>query len=142
MTPKALVRIASILIAIHLAGHTLGHLGWDKPEDPKMKEVVTAMKTHKAEFMGAVKSMGDYYNGYSLMIFGLFGMTMLILWFAGDFIHEHSAIAKRILIPIGITYLYFGIVEFIAFFPFAAGTSLLAGILTLLAVLMKPRARN
>lgn len=142
MTPKTLLRIASILIAIHLAGHTLGHLGWDKPEDPKMQEVVTAMKTHEAEFMGAVKSMGDYYNGYSLMIFGLFGMTMLILWFTGNLIDQQPAIAKRILVPIGIAYLYFGIVEFVSFFPFAAATSLLAGILMLVAVLMKPKVRQ
>ena len=142
MTPKLLLRIASILVAIHLAGHTIGHITWDKPEDPKLQEVVTEMKTHKAEFMGAVRGMGDYYNGYSLMMFGLFGMTVIILWVASGFINEQRSIARKVLIPIGLTYLFFGIVEYISFFPFAAGTSFVAGALILVAVLMNAKKRS
>jgi hypothetical protein len=134
MKSKILLRLAAILILIHLLGHSVGHSGWDKPEDPKMKEVVAAMKGYSAEFMGATKSMADYYNGYSLIIFGLYIMTILILWFASGFIDAQRSIATKILWPIGVTYVAFGIIEYIAFFPFAAAMSFFAGVLTLLAI--------
>ena len=133
MKAKLLLRIAAGLILVHLLGHTVGHLTWDSPEDPTMKEVVTSMKSHKADFMGATKSMADYYNGYSLMIFGLFGMTILLLWFISGFVNDQRQIANRLLLPIGVVYLFFGITEYIYFFPFAASMSFLAGLLTILA---------
>ena len=112
MKAKVLLKIAAGLILIHLFGHGVGHKDWDKPTDPKMMDVVTAMKSHQGEFMGAVHSMADYYKGYSILIFGLYGMSIAILWFASGFVHEHPAIANKILYPIGIAYLFFGIVEY------------------------------
>ena len=137
MNSKVLLRIAAALVLIHLLGHSIGHFSWDKPQGSKMQAVVDMMKSHEAEFMGANKSMADCYQGYSLMIFGLFGMTISILWFASCFIADQRAIARKILIPIGIAYVFFGTVEFLCFFPFAAGVSFLAGLLTLIAVLKK-----
>jgi hypothetical protein len=134
MKAKVLLRIAAALILVHLLGHGVGHAAWDKPEDPKMQEVVAAMKGYSAEFMGATKSMADYYNGYSLIMFGLYGMTILILWFASGFINEQRTIAVKILYPVAITYLAFGVIEYISFFPFAASMSFFAGLLTLISI--------
>jgi hypothetical protein len=139
MNSKILLRIAVVVIFIQLLGHSVGHFIWDKREDPKMMEVVASMKNYSAPFMGATKSMADYYNGYSFVIFGLYGMTIVILWFASDFISKHKEIAKQLLIPIGIAYLFFGVIEFIFFFPFAASLGLLAGMLTLLSVTVATR---
>lgn len=80
MNTKNSIRVSIGLIAIHLFGHTMGHLGWDKPEDAKMQEVVSVMKSHSADFMGATRSMGDYYNGYSLILFVVFGLSIWLLW--------------------------------------------------------------
>ncbi|QHT67271.1 hypothetical protein GXP67_11800 [Rhodocytophaga rosea] len=129
MKAKVIVRIAALLILVHLLGHTMGHFTWDTPEDTKMKQVVEAMKTHKADFMGAAKSMADYYTGYSLMILGLFAMSILLLWFISGFINDQRQIANRLLYPIGIVYILFGIIEYLYFFPFAASMSFIAGIL-------------
>jgi hypothetical protein len=137
MNSKLLLRIASILILVHLLGHTMGHLTWDKPEDTKMAGVVTVMKGYKAEFMGADRSMADYHNGYSLMIFGLFGMSIVIIWLASGFVNDNKVIAGKVLYPIGIVYLIFGIVEYIYFFPFAAVTSFVAGLLIIAALMRK-----
>ena len=134
MKAKLLLRIAAGLILVHLLGHTVGHMTWDAPEDAKMKEVVTTMKSHKAEFMGATKSMADYYIGYSLMIFGLFAMSALLLWFISGFVNDQRQIANRLLFPIGVVYVFFGIIEYVYFFPFAASMSFLAGLLTILAL--------
>lgn len=141
MKAKVLLRIAAALILIHFIGHSFGHLSWDAPEDPKMMEAVTAMKTHKAGFMGAVKSFADYYTGYSFMIFGLFGLSILVLWSASGFIDKHSDIARKVLLPFGIAYLYLGVVEYLYFFPFAAAISFFAGVLIMLAITVaKPKA--
>lgn len=134
MKAKVLLRIAALLLVVHLLGHSMGHSKWDKPEDPQMAEVVKVMKGYKGEFMGAVKSMADYYNGYSLIMFLVFGMTIFILWISSGFIGTHREIASKILLPVGIAYVGFGIVEYLYFFPFAAAVSFLAGILTLLSV--------
>jgi hypothetical protein len=134
MNAKVLLRIAAGLILVHLLGHGVGHLSWDQPEDPKMMDVVTVMKSYKGEFMGAVKSMADYYNGYSILIFGLYAMSIALLWLTSGFIREQPSIARKILYPLGIAYLFFGIVEFIFFFPFAAGMSFFAGLLTILSI--------
>lgn len=134
MKSKTLLRIAAALIAVHLLGHSVGHLTWDQQEDPQMQEVVNSMKEYSAGFMGATRSMADYYHGYSLIMFGLFGMTIAILWIVSGFLTQQRAIAAKVLFPVALAYLAFGIVEYITFFPFAAALSFLAGTLTLLSV--------
>ena len=139
LNSRTFIRIASVLLLVHLLGHCVGHFTWDTPEDPKMGEVVMAMKSYKADFMGAKKSMADYYKGYSLMIFGIFAMTIAVLWPLSNLTGDHSNLVNKILIPIGITYTAFGIIEFSFFFPFAATMSLLAGMLILLSLSSKKR---
>ncbi|MCF0054104.1 hypothetical protein LXM25_28785 [Dyadobacter sp. LJ53] len=139
ISSKMLVRISAALIVVHLLGHTIGHLTWDEPEDPKMGEVVKVMKSYSADFMGASKTMAEYYNGYSIMIFGLFIMTILLLWSISGFVTEQKDIANKLLLPIGVIYILFGVVEFVYFFPFAAGISLCSGLCTTLAVFVNKK---
>ena len=131
MTSKVLTRISAVLIFIHLLGHSVGHFTWDKPKDSKMTDVVTSMKSYSAEFMGATKSMADYYSGYSLIMFGLFAMTIVVLWILSSNILTNQRLVKHLLLPIGIVYIYFGIVEYLHFFSFAASLSFIAGFLTI-----------
>lgn len=134
MKSKLLLRIACVLILVHLLGHSMGHLQWDKPKDPKMKEVVDLMKSYSTEFMGATKSMANYYEGYSLIMFFVFAMTILILWSVSSFIDTHKDFAVKILYPIAITYLAFGVIEYFYFFIFAASISFLAGVCVFLGI--------
>ncbi len=134
MKSKILLRIACLLILVHLLGHSLGHLSWDKPKDPKMKEVVDMMKGYSTEFMGASKSMANYYEGYSIILFFVFAMTILILWSVSGFVDTHKDIAVKILYPIAITYLAFGVIEYFYFFIFAASISFLAGVFVFLGI--------
>lgn len=134
MKSKILLRIASLLILVHLLGHSLGHLSWDKPKDPKMKEVVDIMKGYSTQFMGATKSMANYYEGYSLIMFFVFAMTILILWSVSSFVDTHKDVAVKILYPIAITYLAFGVIEYFYFFVFAASISFLAGVFVFLGI--------
>jgi hypothetical protein len=137
MKAKWFLRIAAVLIFIHLLGHSMGHAGWDKPKDPRMQEVVNAMKSYEGQFMGASQSMADYFNGYSLILFLVLVMSAAQLWIASGVIDSNREITKKLLYPLAVAYFGFSIVEFVYFFPFAAGISFLAGLSTLLAVLSK-----
>jgi len=137
MNAKWFLRIAAIFIFIHLLGHSMGHSGWDKPKDPRMQEVVDAMKSYEGQFMGASQSMADYFNGYSLILFLVLGMSVVQLWIASGIIDSNREITKKLLYPVAIAYFGFSIIEFVYFFPFAAGISFLAGLFTLLSILSK-----
>ncbi len=138
MKPKLLLKIAAILIFIHLLGHSAGHMSWKHPKDPKMQVVVNTMLDYKAPFMGASRSMGDYFHGYSLTLFFVFGMSICMLWLIAGFVNEQPLIAKKIGYPLGIAYLGIGIIEAVYFFPLAAGISLLAGLIVVVALLRLP----
>lgn len=129
MSTKILIRLAAALILLHMVGHFFGHLGWDKPEDSKMQDVINTMKSYSADFMGATRSMADYFQGYSFILFGLFGMSMAVLWVISNHINANATLSKNILLMLGISYIYFGIVEYIYFFTFAATISFSAGLL-------------
>jgi hypothetical protein len=132
---KILLRIACVLIFVHLAGHFIGHTGWKNPTDPKMQEVVSVMIENKANYMGAVRSLADFYHGYSLLLFIVYGLSIWALWIlSSGFNKKNSQLTKRLVIPFGITYLAFGAVEFWLFFPFAAIISTLAGAAILLSL--------
>lgn len=107
---------------------------WDEPEDPKMQEVVNSMLGYEGEFMGATRSMGDYYNGYSLILFFVYAMSIAIVWNVSGFSDTQKSCARKVLFPIAIAYLAFGVIEFSYFFPFAAAMSLGAGILIFLGI--------
>ena len=142
MSAKVFIRVAAALILVHFLGHLAGHSIWDKPEDPKLMEIVTAMKSHQAEFMGATKSIADYYHGYSTLLIIVFAMTIAILWTASGSITEHKKALRGILLPIGVAYVLFGVIEYVYFFPFAASMSFLAGICVLIALFKKRDIQN
>lgn len=131
---RILLRTACVLIFVHLSGHIIGHIGWEKPADPKMQKVVNAMVENKANYMGAVRSLADFYHGYSILLFIVYGLSIWMLWILASGIKTDKRMAKRLALPFGITYLAFGAIEFIHFFPFAAIISTLAGIAIILSL--------
>ena len=131
---KLLLRIACGLIFIHLVGHFIGHTTWKRPADLKMQEVVNVMIENKANYMGAVRSLADFYHGYSILLFIVYGLSIWVLWVLSSGKNSDSQLTKRLVIPFGIAYLAFGIVEFCLFFPFAAIISTLAGMAILLTL--------
>ncbi|MFZ1582698.1 MAG: hypothetical protein WAT26_16240 [Saprospiraceae bacterium] len=132
MKAKYYFRLSAILVLIHLLGHTMGHLGWDKPEDPKMKDVVDTMKNNSSEFMGATHSMADYFNGYSIILIGLLAMSIVLFWILSNHTETNQKLVNLIALILGLGFIFFGTVEYIFFFPFAAIISLIAGISALI----------
>lgn len=137
MNAKVLLRIAAVLLGVHLAGHTAGHLGWDQSSTPEMATVIDGMKQVKEPFMGALRSKADYFMGYSLIMFFVLAMSIALLWIAGNKVNDNKGVVAPLVYPVGIAYIGIGVVEFLHFFPFAACVSLLAGLLAIIAVVRK-----
>ena len=131
---KILIYISALLIFIHLAGHFIGHRSWQTPQDSNMQTVVNTMIENKTSYMGAQRSLADFYHGYSLILFVIYILSIWILLMLADSRSRDIRLAKKILLPFGIAYILFGAIEFFRFFPFAASISTLAGLSILLSV--------
>ena len=129
MKTKLILRIATLVILVHILGHIRGHAGWKTPKDPGQQEVVNQMLTNKAPFMGAVRSMGDYFEGYGQILTVVLVMMMAMTWIISGHAAQHPKIASTILAPLAGCFIAISVIEFIYFFAFAASISLVAGVL-------------
>jgi len=133
MKPKILLRIAAILILIHSVLHTYGFNTWKEAPDPVYKTIVDGMTGHKFPFMGAMRSLGDFYEGFgyagSIALF----LIAVVLWFVSGETSRSANLSKKIIYAVGIALIAWGVDELIFFFPFAAIITLTAAMLTLLS---------
>ena len=134
MKPKILLRIASAVVIFHDMGHTLGAVTWRQSPDPIKQMIINQMIEHKSPFMGAMRSMGEYYEGYGYAATIALLLIGIILWLVSAVSLQNLDMVRKILITIGVSLLLWGADELIFFFPFAAAFSLVASLLTFLAV--------
>jgi hypothetical protein len=139
MKPKLLLRIAAILIFVHGVLHTIGFTSWKDAADPVQKEVVQQMTGHKFPFMGAVHSLGDYYEGFGYGCSIALILISVLLWIASAENMAINRLAKQVVIATGIALLIWGTDELVYFFPFAAALTFVACICTLLSVYLAGR---
>src|SRR5579859_6516689 len=120
MTAKILLRIASVLMLIHLIGHSFGQNGWKHESEPLKKEVAQWMTGPKFPFMGVTRSMGDYFDGYGYNASVSMVIFVVLLWLASNNVDEPSQFLKGNIFTMGTALLCISIIEFLFFFPFAA----------------------
>jgi hypothetical protein len=133
MKPKILLRIAAILIFIHSVLHTFGFSTWKQAPDPVYKTIVGGMTTHTFPFMGAVRSLGNFYEGFGYASSIALFLIAIVLWLVSGETSRSANLAKKIIYAVGIALVAWGIDELIYFFPFAASITLTAAVLTLLS---------
>ena len=126
MTPKSLLRLGAIIMILHLVGHTFGHMGWRKCTEPVREEVVRHMTEYKFPFMGAIHSIGDYYEGYGWAGGVALFFFAAIMWSLSAASVSESRIVQRQTVLLALCLLVWGILEWLYFFPFAAAFSLAA----------------
>jgi hypothetical protein len=137
---KLLLRIAAGLMLIHLVGHSIGHSGWKKSNNPLLQEVISQMTGPKFPFMGVTRSMGEYFDGYGYAVSIGMIIFILILWSISGELETSPRLAKKAMLAIGVCLFAWGIDEVIFFFPFAAANSLIAFVCTIAAYIsFKPR---
>ena len=144
MKPKILLRIAAILIFVHSVLHTYGFNTWKEAPDPVYKTIIDGMTGHKFPFMGAVRSLGNFYEGFGYASSIALLLIAIVLWLVSGETGRSANLATRIIYAVGIALVAWGIDELIYFFPFAAAITLTAAILTLASgfVMKKNRQFN
>jgi hypothetical protein len=140
MRAKILLRVASILMLMHAIGHTFGQMGWKQSTDPAQNRVIQQMTGPKFPFMGVYRSMGNYFDGYGYSVSISILVTVLILWFVSADLSSNTLLIKKIILMISLSLSAIGIDELVFFFPFAAGTTLLASVCGFISfyLLVKP----
>ena len=141
MKPKLLLRLAAIVMTLHLLGHSFGHLTWRKTTEPLKQQVINEMNDHAFYFMGAQHSMGDYYEGYGWLSSIAMILIILLFWLLSSFKEWEGLVVKKVVLVLSLCLLAMGVVEFVFFFAFAAAFSFLAAILSLVAFLQINRKK-
>jgi len=123
MGPKLLLRISAVLMFIHAGLHALGHMQWKTITSPAYGEVVKQMTVPKFPYMGAVHSIGDYYDGYAYFITIVLILIGALLWALSDIAIKYPPVGLKLLIPVTVFIILSFFVTIIFFFPFAAAFS-------------------
>lgn len=134
MTPKILLRIAAAIILVHNIPHTVGHLGWKNSPDEVNRRVIDAMTSNQFEFMGRTTSYANFYDGYGFGGTLTMLLVMTLLWFLSGHLSQDS---RRLSLVIGVFLVAWAIMEYIYFFPLAAGFTIVAAVVTLVACTRK-----
>src|SRR5258706_5222640 len=98
MKTKLLLRFASGLIIFHLIGHTFGHSIWKHDTNTERQAVIDQMTGHQFPFMGAIRSMADYYDGYGWASSIALIFFALVLWLVSNTAKESAGLAFNILV--------------------------------------------
>lgn len=138
MKSSILIRIAFVLILLHILGHGMGHFTWRDTPDSGLTEIITKMDSYSFDFMGKPQTIGGHHDGFSI----IFEITLVFfagaLWYISGKISS-AAELRPVLLMVSICLILFGIVELIYFFPLAAGMSMLAGMLAIVAWIKESR---
>lgn len=129
MKAKYCLRAASVIMLLHDAGHTIGALTWRQATEPAKQEVIKQMTDKKFPFMGASRSMGEYYDGYGFASTLALLLIAILFWIVSNPNEQNKTISKKIIITVSIILFAWGLDELIFFFPFAAAFSLLSSVL-------------
>jgi hypothetical protein len=135
MKPRILLRMAAVSMFVHVIGHTIGAATWKHAIEPAKQEVIRQMVEQRFPFMGTVRSMAEYYDGYGYASTLSLLLVVALLWILSDLADRNAAISAKILLPVSLYLLLLGIDETLFFFPFAAALSLLAALLGSLSFL-------
>jgi hypothetical protein len=128
MKPKLLLRIAAILILLHGVLHTIGFSSWKTAPDPVEQQVIQQMTGHAFPFMGATRSLGNYYDGFGYASSIALVLIAVLLWLVSDELSANTGLAKKVIMSIAFALLFWAVDECIYFFAFAAGLSFVASI--------------
>ncbi|EMY59923.1 LIC_13387 family protein [Leptospira terpstrae] len=139
MNAKLFLRISAGLLIFHLIGHSFGNATWDQTEDPIKQNVIHQMIEHKFPFMGTNRSMGEYFYGYGLITSIALSILAIYFLILSASLSENQKLARKLIWATTIALLVTSTIEFLYFFPFAAGTTLLASVFAGLAAVNLPK---
>lgn len=86
MSPSLLYRIASVLLVLFAAGHTMGF----RRVDPRwgIDSVIGALKSTPFQVQGLTRTYWDFYSGFGLFVTLLLLFTAVLSWELGRLANE------------------------------------------------------
>lgn len=93
MTPL-LLRIASVVALLQGLAHTLLIVSATPKHGPDEIAVLGAMKAHRFDFLGSMRSYWDFYFGYALFVALTCVIEAVLFWQLADLAASHPALAR------------------------------------------------
>ncbi|TZF83951.1 hypothetical protein FW774_10905 [Pedobacter sp. BS3] len=129
MKAKLILRIASVIMFLHLLGHMVGATTWKTNPDATVQETIKGMTEHSFVFMGAKQTLAGHHEGYGYAGALALLFFSIILWIISNADAQTKSISSKIVLVLSTILLLWGIDELIYFFPFAAAFSLISSVL-------------
>ncbi|QEC77517.1 LIC_13387 family protein [Mucilaginibacter ginsenosidivorax] len=140
MTAKLLLRIAAILMLLHTLGHTIGAITWKDAPNPAVGQVINGMQSQHFDFMGRSVTLAGFFEGYGFIMIGVLPLVAIFLWLFGS--QSANPLTKSLLPVLAVFLLVMGVIEYIYFFPFAAAFTFLAGLCSVIALVVIKRGKS
>jgi hypothetical protein len=117
MWSSLFLRIASVLTLLHGIAHTIGVVfGADADPTPEETAVLQAMKSHRFEMMGSLRSFWDFFLGYGLFISIAFLTQAILFWWLASLARKAVREIRPITACFSVAYLGFAILAWNYFF--------------------------
>ena len=139
MKSKLILRIAAVIMFLHLLGHMVGALTWKNNPDPFVQETIKQMINHPFMFMGASQTLAGHHDGYGFAGALALLFFSVILWIVSGADQYTKSMSRKIVIVISIILLLWGVDELIYFFPFAAAFSLISSALGFYSLILSEK---
>jgi hypothetical protein len=118
MTTTLLLRIASVIMLVFTAGHTLG--GLQKWSPMGENEVLKAMTEVRFDVMGANRSYLDFFMGFGWSISVLMLLQTVLLWQLASVARTDSRRVRPMIAVFGLATLATGVIAWRFIFPIPA----------------------
>src|SRR5258708_40063520 len=113
------LRIASVLTLVHAVLHTIGGV-FGAPEPGVQQATVAVMKANEFQVMGVMRSYGDFYLGFGLVVSVFLTMEAVVFWRLGLLAEIDGVRLRPVLGAFLVGYLVAAVVSYRDFF-FAPG---------------------
>jgi hypothetical protein len=100
MTPKILLRVASVLLLLFAAGHTTGHLGRKNSTDPRAQALIREMEDYHFDFKGTSQTLDGHMEGYGIMTTFILVSLAILLWIVSSNLEKNPRYSNKILYPV------------------------------------------
>lgn len=128
MKPIPLMRVASILTFIHCILHTVGGVFASPSHGSEEVGVIEAMKLHRFDVMGSMRSYWDFLFGYGLFVTIALLVQAVLFWQLASPVKINESGTRITLLLFLLNYLGISVVSWRYFFAGPAITELLIAI--------------
>jgi hypothetical protein len=119
------LRIASVLTLIHCVLHTVGGVFGTPKHGAEEIAVIEAMKSHRFDFLGSVRSYWDFFFGYGLFVTIALLVLSTFFWQLATFARTNPVWIRSVLVVFGLNFVGMTIVSWRFFFAGPAVVELL-----------------